>query len=194
MSQRDKGYYIGFLGSIAIALAFLMLMYALTFPIESKDSFVYMALLGVVGISMGFIMVGFRLQPSNFKHFTETLMWSGISFCLIYIVNRMVPVRIDIASPYGETMFSVLAGVAEELFFRVWLCTFIHKLTHSMWLSAGVSGGIWALYHINRYGGSMNTLLLIGIVGFIQGFILLYSRMADGPIFGHMLVNYIATA
>ena len=110
-SQRDKGYYIGFLGSIAIALAFLMLMYALTFPIESKDSFVYMALLGIVGISMGFIMVGFRLQPFDFKHFTQTLMWSGISFCLIYIVNRMVPVRIDIASPYGETMFSVLAGV-----------------------------------------------------------------------------------
>ena len=194
MSQRNGVYYIGFLGSIAIAAAFLMLMYALTFPIESKDSFVYMALLGVVGLAAGFAMVGFQLQPLDFKRFTQTIMWSGVSFCLIYLVNRMVPVHIDIAMPYGETMFSVLAGVAEELFFRVWLCTFIHKITHMMWLSAAVSGGVWALYHINRYGGSMNTLIMIGIVGFIQGFILLYSRMADGPIFGHMLVNYIATA
>jgi len=191
--QRDQGYYIGFLGSIAIALAFLMLMYALTFPIDSKDSFVYMSLLGVVVLAAGFAMVGFQIQPLDFKRLTMTIMWSGVSFCLIYLVNAWVPVRITIAAPYGETMFSVLAGVAEELFFRVWLCTFIYKFSHSMILSAGVSGGIWALYHINRYGGNMNLLFMIALVGFIQGLIMLYSRMADGPIFGHMLVNYLAT-
>lgn len=193
MTQQQKNTYtIGFLGSMAIVLAFLMFMYALTF--ETQGAFLYMALLGIAGLSLAFTMVGFHVGVFDFKRFGEALFWSAVSFGLIYLVNSMVPVRIDIGIPVNATLFAVLAAVCEELFFRVWLCTFTFKITQSMWFAAGLSGAGWALYHINRYGGSMNTLLIIGVAGFIQGWIMLYSRMADGPIFGHMLVNYLATA
>jgi len=166
-------------------------MYATTFNPENVNAFYVMVLLLIGGISLGVGMVGLRFEAFDTKRLFETVLWALLSFTMIFIVNRAVPVRIGI-SPVGETMFAILAGVAEECFFRLWLCTVTFKFTKSMVIAILVSSLSWTVYHIQRYGGNWNVLLIIFGAGCVQGWIMLQSQMGDGPIFGHMLVNAIA--
>jgi membrane protease YdiL (CAAX protease family) len=190
MSQA-KPYVVGFLGNIAVAFAILVFMYATTFNPENVNAFYVMVMLLIGGISLAVAMVGVRFETFNSKYFFETVLWSVLSFTMIFIVNRTVPVRIGI-SPVGETLFAILAGVSEECFFRLWLCTAAFKFTRSTLIAIIVSSLSWTIYHIGRYGGNWSVLLIIFGAGCVQGWIMLASRMGDGPIFGHMLVNAVA--
>jgi hypothetical protein len=190
-NRRQTPYTIGFLGNISIATAILVFMYATTFNPENVNSFFVMAFLIVIGAVFSIALVGLRFS-FDLKRIFESLLWGTLSSLMILLVNRVAPVRLGL-SPVHELLFSVLAGVAEEMFFRLWLCAWIHRITRSMVLGIGISSGVWSIYHINRYGANMNVLFIVFLAGCVQGWILLQSRLGDGPIFGHMVVNAIAS-
>ena len=184
-------YTVGFLGNMAIATAILVFMYATTFNPENVNSFYVMALLIALGTVFAVATVGLRFSLDT-KRLFESLLWGVLSSLMILLVDRVAPVHLGL-SPVNEFLFSVLAGAAEEVFFRLWLCTWTFRITRSTVLAVGVSSFVWSIYHISRYGANMNVLAIIFIAGCVQGWILLQSRMGDGPIVGHMVVNALAS-
>lgn len=192
-SQRQAPYTIGFLGNMALAAAVLVFMYATTFNPENVNSFYVMAFLIVLGTVFSMALVGLRFS-FDLKRLFESLLWGILSALMILLVNQVAPIRIGIGvSPVSEFLYSVLAGVAEEIFFRLWLCAWIYRITHSMLLAIGISSGVWSIYHINMYGANLGVLFIVFMAGCVLGWILLQSKLGDGPIIGHMVVNALAT-
>jgi len=188
----SKPYKIGFLGTMALVGAVLIFMFLSTFPSEHSNTLFGAVLMGVIGIAFAFIMVGLKVEPFQFADLVESVIWTGVSVGAIWIINATVPFNLDVA-PLSSRLFSILMGVFEEAFFRVWLCTFIDKVTKQAWLAIIVSSGIWSVYHLQRYGGAgLGTFLVIFMAGCILGWVMLTSKMGDGVIFGHALVNFLA--
>ena len=171
---------------------------------------------------------------------------------LLYLYGSMLN-----SSPLTMTSFIVLAGVAEEWFFRMFLCTWIYRFTHTAFLAVPISSLLWAVFHIGRVsgetvtadnlmfmgmfgiliagvvlsyifvgfrfepfntqrlfvtiiatvvsfvavyyvssvlavGGGFDYLLLVFLAGLPLGYITLLFKSADGPTFGHMLVNALS--
>jgi len=178
---------------MALATAVLVFMYATTFNPENVNSFYVMAFLIVMGTVFSMALVGLRFS-FDIKRLFESLLWGVLSSLMILLVNQVAPIRIGVGvSPVSEFLYSVLAGAAEEMFFRLWLCAWINQITHSMLLAIGVSSGIWSIYHISMYGANPGVLFIVFLAGCVQGWILLQSRLGDGPIIGHMVVNALAT-
>jgi hypothetical protein len=163
------------------------------------------------------------------------------------------------SAPLSNTSFAILSGVTEEWLFRMWLCAWIYKTTHSILLAVPVSSFLWALFHIGRVsgeltasnnimylsmfgmlmagvllsfifvgftvapfnfknlfgdlvaagasfisiyyvsslvpsglGGGFNYLFIVFMAGLPLGYLTLLFKSADGPTFGHMLVNFLA--
>lgn len=191
MSQRAP-YVLTFLGSMAVVTAWIIFMYATTFQIDA--GIMLSAVMFVIGgLALAHIMVGLKIEPFQFKRLLESLMWTAISAGLIYIVNSTVPFRLDVGV-MNTRLFSVLMGVGEECSFRVFLCAFIFKVTNNVWLATGISSASWSIFHIARYGGDTGAFFILFIVGLLLGAVIIYSKMADGVIFAHALINYIATS
>lgn len=176
---------------MAITSAIIILLYATTFK-EATTILLTAVTMLIVGLFMAFVTVGIQFQPFNTKQFFQTFLWTAMSFGAMLILNRYVPFKLqtDVALP--EKYFAVLMGVVEECFFRVWICGMIYRMLQSAWIAIGASSLIWSVYHISRYGGSFNILLLIFMCGCVLGASLIYSRNADSCIIAHGCVNWIA--
>jgi len=190
-AQQGKPYTVSFFGSISLVLAILMYLYATTFNPEEVQAFFTMLILLIVGVLLSFIMVGIKFIPFTFKSLSQDLVSTLGCFMSVYFLNRIVVAQIGI-SPMGELAFGILAGVSEEWFFRLWLCAWVHKITRSMLIAIFVSSFTWAIFHIARYGANMGLIWLVFFVGLPLGYFTLIYRSADGPTFGHMLVNFLA--
>ena len=190
--QKSKTVSVGFLGLLAIASAVLVFMFAQTFGVE-QTVFISAVLFLVIGIMFAWVMVGVQFNFFDFKNLFNDLFWTALSVGAVFIVNTSVPFRLEAQNPVGVRLFSVLMGVAEECFFRLWLCNFFFRISRSMVLSIVVSSGIWTIYHIARYQGQPSAFFVIFGAGCILGFVMLSSHRADAPIFAHGVVNYIAS-
>lgn len=191
MNVRERPYKIGFLGTVALIGAVLAFMYSTTFPSEHIWTIISAVLLCIIGLAFAFMMVGLKFDPFNMSHLVESIIWTAISVVAIWIVQKTAPFNL-VVSPISTKLFSVLMGVAEECFFRVGLTTVFYKMTNQAWLAIIASSGIWTVYHISRYGGSgIGVFLVIFMVGCVLGWVMLSSKMGDGVIFGHAIVNFL---
>lgn len=145
------------------------------------------------GILLTVVLVGVPKFPLfSLKSIMTDAIATGVSFIALYYVNLAMPIELGL-SPLGATAFAMLSAVAEEWFFRLFLCCWAYKITKSMLISVGSSSIIWALFHIARYGGNMSMIWLVFMAGLPLGFFTLYFRSADGPTFGHVIVNFLAS-
>jgi hypothetical protein len=166
----------------------MVYLFSTTYDPADVSHFFTMFLILLAGIVLSFIFVGFKLLPFNLKTVVVDLLSTAVSFISIYYLYQYVPVSFGV-SPISEQAFGVLAGVAEEWFFRMWLCAWIYKVTTSMIVAVPSSSFAWAMFHLARYGGNPAMLWLVFFVGLPLGFITLYFKSADGPMFGHMIIN-----
>lgn len=190
---QEKPYRVDFLGTMSIVVSLVIFMYALTFRAQTDTLFGAVLVLAL-GVLFASLLVGIKLNYKNLTGLTESLVWAGVASVAIYMVNRQAPFTLDV-SPISNRLFAVLMGVAEECFFRLFLCLFVFKVTKSTILALLVSSGTWAVYHTARYGGSgIGAFVIILLAGFVLGYVLLYSRQADGVIFAHGFINFLATS
>lgn len=190
---QQRPYTLGFLGTMAIVSALIIFMYGTTFESGVQATYVSAVVFLVVGLVFAYTMVGVVFQPFDLSGFMDSLIWACVSVTAIWMVNMSVPFTLTV-TPLSNKLFSVLMGVAEECFFRLWMVTFIHKFTGSSILAVGVSSGIWTTYHIARYAGQPSAFFVVFVAGLILGFVMLYSKRADGVIFAHAIVNFLAVS
>lgn len=193
-SLRFSGseYTVSFFGQIALVGAILVYLFSTTFNPAEANAFFTMILILIAGIVLTIALVGMpKFIPFNMKSLGSDAVSTAGSFIAVYEVNQVIPAQIGI-SPIGETSFAILAGVTEEWFFRMFLCTWFYKITKNIWISITVSSAIWAVFHLARYGGSPNLILIVFLAGLPLGFFTLYFKSSDGPVFAHMIINAIA--
>lgn len=194
INAPKQPFVIGFFGFMAIVSAFLILLFVSTFG-EQIPTLLTAVVLMLVGLFMSFITSGIKFEPLSAKQFFKTLMWTAMSFVAMLIVNKYVPFTIELSIPLSARYFGVLMGVAEECFFRVWLCGMIYRMgiggKYNPFIAIGASSLVWSIYHISRYGGSFNILMLIFFCGCILGASFIYSKQADSSILSHALVNWM---
>lgn len=195
--MTNKPYTVGFLGTFALAGAVLVYLFSTTYDPDAINAFFTMFLILISGVVLSYIFVGWRMAPLSFKNIMTDILSTVVAFIAILYVNSLVPVTLGV-SPIGETAFAVLSGVAEEWMFRLWLCAWIDKITKSKFIAILASSGIWAWFHLARASGygtlpvQWDYITLVFLAGLPLGFITLYFRSADGPTFGHMIVNALA--
>jgi len=184
---------IGFLGSMGIVGAVLVFMYASTFQPTVTDLLLSAVALLTIGLSLAYMLVGIRFLPFDLKHFGTSLIWTVFAVVMIFTVNRVVPFTLGV-SVLNLRWFAVLMGVAEECFFRLFLCGFIEKVSRSKIFAIVISAFVWTIYHIARYSGNPSALWIVLFAGMGLGFTLVQSRLGDGVIFAHAIVNFLASA
>jgi len=170
----------------------LIFMYASTFQPETINLLTAGVLLLVIGLVFGILMVGIAFKPFSFERLFESIIWTGLAFGIIYIVNKQVPFTLGV-QVLNVRWYAVLMGVSEECFFRLFLTGFVYRISHSKLLAIVLGAWVWTIYHMARYGGDTGALLVVLLAGFALGWVFLESKMGDGVIFAHALVNFIAT-
>jgi len=187
----QEKYRVSFLGTIALVGAVLIYLYSTTWNPETINSFFTMFLILISGVVLSSIMVGIQFVPFSFRSIVQDMLVTAGAFFSIYVVNSVVPLSVpDIGvNPLGNTGFVMLSGVAEEWFFRMFLCCWIYKFTRSVLIAVPISSFAWAVFHLSRYGANLNIIGLVFLVGLPLGYLTLLFRSADGCTFGHMIVN-----
>ena len=189
---NERSMQIGFLGTMSILAGLMIFMYATTFQPETTSILLSATILGLIGLVLAFIFGNVQFRGFDFSRFTEAVLWSAFCVALVWIVNRQVPFSLGV-SVLSLRWFAVLMGVMEELFFRLFLCTFVKKATGSDFFAIVISAFTWSIYHISRYGGSTSAYWVVFMAGLGLGFAMLKSRLGDSVIFAHGVVNYIAS-
>lgn len=191
-TPQQKPFSLEFLGAMAIVTALLIFMYASTFQPATIDLLTAGVLLLVIGTTFGVLLVGVQFKPFSFERLFETILWTALAVGIMYIVNRQVPFTVGI-DVLNARWYSVLMGVAEECFFRLFLTGFIYRISHSKFLAIVMGSSVWTTYHMARYGGDAGALLVVLLCGFALGWVFLESKIADAVIFAHGFINFLAT-
>lgn len=191
-TAQERPFSLHFLGTMTIMTALLIFMYASTFQPETINLLTSGVLLLVIGLMFGVLLVGVAFKPFSFERFFESAIWTGVAFGIIYIVNKQVPFSLGV-QVLNARWYAVLMGVAEECFFRLFLTGFIYRITHSGFFAIILGSGVWTIYHMARYGGDPQALFVVFLCGLALGFVFLASKLGDGVIFAHALVNFFAT-
>ena len=194
MTQPKQRFTVGLFGTLAIAAALLIFLWLLTFQApETLAALTTASFFLIGGLSLGYIMAGVQFEPFSMTRLVETILSALLNVVVIFYINSLVPLRFEF-TVIDPQLFAVLVGVAEECFFRLFLCGWFYRFTKNFFIAIGASAAIWAGYHIARYGGNMNILVVIFMAGCILGGTFLYTRSPDGSVLGHAVVNYIALA
>jgi len=194
LSSEPKKFTVGLFGTLAIVAALLIFLWLLTFQApEMLSPLVTASFFLVGGLSLSFAMVGVKIEPFMLERLVQTVLATVLNVVVIFYVNSLVPISFEF-SVVDPQFFAVLIGVAEECFFRLFLCGLFYRFTNSFLIAVFGSSAVWSGYHISRYGGDLSILMIIFMCGCVLGATFLYTRSADGGIFGHALVNYIALA
>ncbi len=193
----NKAPSVSFFGTVATAGAIILYLISASFTQSGTfDNSILMWSILISGIVLSAFFVGFIIMPFNLKNFLIDIIATIISLgCLLFVRSLFAPSVMSIQT----TTFLMLSGVAEEWFFRMFLCNWIDRhMPIPFIISVPISSFVWALFHLNVYGGATMTLasslsnpllIYVFMAGLPLGVITILTRSADGPMFGHMIAN-----
>jgi len=192
LPRRQKPILFDFVSMSLAVLAITLFVYASTFvgTTVAYQSLVAAFLL-ISGLTMAFLLA--RVRPDwhlDPKEWTSILMWTGVSMGAIFLVNLVRHLRFE-TTPMDPRLFSVLIGISEEVFFRVFLCAWLVLMVGEMF-GIFLNASIFALYHVFVYSQQPSALLIIFGAGLILGYVFVKSRRASPVMLAHCLVNLIA--
>ena len=194
MSASQSGFTLGLFGFLTIVGALLIFLWISTFQIpELLYPLMTASFFLIGGLALSLALSRLQVTPFRLSNFLMSIVSMVLNVVVIMYVNQLIPMRFEMAV-VSPRLMGVLVGVAEECFFRLFLCLTLYRFTGNLIIAVGVSSAVWATYHIARYGAAVNVWLILFICGCVLGGTLLYTRSADGSVFGHAVVNYIALA
>lgn len=125
------------------------------------------------------------------KEFAQVMTWTLISVGAIFMMNMTVKAQFEVY-PMTERTFVTSIGIAEEMFFRVYLTAWLISFTKNALFGIFLSSTAFTVYHLNVYGASLPSLAIIFGCGFILGYALWQTRRASPVMLAHGLTNFIS--
>lgn len=175
-----------------IVLALTIFIYASTYlESEAYRASVVAVVLMVSGLVLAILLCGVKIDLKlSIRELSATLDWTIIAVGAILIVNRVAPFTLNV-SPIPSNVFAVLMAVSEEVFIRVFLCTWFTMMV-GKWLGIFASSMVWMVFHFFTYGSSLRALMIVFGAGCLLGYTYIQSRRASTVILPHALINLIS--
>lgn len=158
------------------------------------------------GFSIGNAMNGgFKINPKFTADMSRSILYyMAISTSMFFLINitkemavsmnfvtdSFLPQNVALAI-IPVSMFAVVMGVSEELFFRYWLTKMFSNLKNN-WTGILVVGlGLFPTYHFWRYGPYLPLLAVTALCGVVLSWVYIRSGTPSAVILPHALVNYM---
>jgi len=129
--------------------------------------------MGLVGIVMAGLTVGIKWDVrSSITAMGQTIYLLGIACFATMLINALTQKFAKFETlPMPRSLFSVLLGNMEEVFFRGWLQSFLLVFTGSLFLAVIISSGCFGVFHGAVYGLDPVGILVVTLVSFLLGFV-----------------------
>jgi membrane protease YdiL (CAAX protease family) len=188
-------------------VAVLISIYLATY--QTTTLVLFPIILLVTGLVMEYSLerrgTGFKKEDSpdtttDRKEVASTGYWALLGFAGIMLSGYAINFTNYISSlsalavtNYDLILFSSLMAVSEEMFFRGFvleLCLVTFKVGE---IAVFASAGVFAVYHLARYGTQLESLVYVFAGGLILSFITWKSKRLGPSILAHVGNNVIAT-
>lgn len=185
---------LDFIFALLWPIGLLVFMYGGTFIgvatiAEKAVVAVVMLIGGTVGcLLFRCIMFDFHLDR---REFGSIMMWTLVSVGAIFMMNMTVKAQFEVY-PMTERTFVTSIGIAEEMFFRVYLTAWLISFTKNPIFGIFLSSTAFTVYHLNVYGASLPNLAIVFGCGFILGYALWQTRRASPVMLAHGLTNFLS--
>lgn len=185
---------LDFIFALLWPIGLLVFMYGGTFiGVSTLAEKAVVAVVMLIGGTVGCLLfrcIVFDYHLSR-SEFAQVLTWTVISVGAIYMMNIAVKAQFQ-AYPMSDRTFVVCIGIAEEMFFRVYLTSWLIGFTKNALLGILFSSIIFTVYHFQVYGTSGLSLLIVGGCGLILGYALWQTRRASTVMLAHGFTNWMS--
>lgn len=193
LPRRQKPIVFDFISISLVILAITLFLYSTTFRgTEIADLSMVAVVLLLAGLTMSFLVgkvrIDFRLSS---RESLDVLVWTGVSMGAIFVVNLVRHLKFEVA-PMDPRLFSILIGISEEMFFRVFLTAWLIMLVGEM-LGIMLGSSIWTVFHLFTYQTDPSALAVIFGAGLVLGYAFVKSRRASPVMLAHCSVNAVAS-
>jgi len=124
----------------------------------------------------------------------QIMIYTVFALIVLFFMNQNIEYTISLDTTTSVMLYTFSLAVAEEAFFRgciTDLC--LSKIKNSM-IALFVSAGIFAVYHLARYGNSESLMFFVLGGGLILNWIAFKTRRISPSILAHVIYNLIVVA
>lgn len=183
------------MSQMLIIIAVMVTLYLATFHLTSVILFPVILLLS------GFMLQFYTLrQIEMINHLTEertlasigyytALSLIGIALSGYFVQN--LPFELTGVDAY---LFGYLMAISEEQFFRGFITNFFLLKLKNPFLAIIISGAVFSIYHLARYGTQLEALIYVLLGGCILSWAAYRSRRLSPVMLAHAINNVIAVA
>lgn len=177
-----------------IVIAVMITLYLATYQLTS------LILFPVVLLFSGVILQFYIEKRIEYvDHMTEPRTLGNIAFYTIMAFFGIALTGFAVSNfPFELTgfdavLFAVLMAISEETFFRGFITNyFLYKLNHPA-LAIMLSGFIFGVYHLARYGADPSALIYVSLGGCVLAWAAYRSGRLSPAMLAHIINNVIAT-
>ena len=189
--------------SIVLTCASIMVELYLTWKYFGKDPYANYSLLllflGIIGIFGAYWLNPvklFDLKDYYLKDKVEGLKFlSLILITMVLVGSCMAFLNVTFRLALSTTdlyLYFLASAIIEELFFRMFLIGFFETKTKLKGVGIIVSAFIFAIFHFDAYGHSLEMMLAMFLGGIVFGIIYLLSKDITITMVAHLFINIIA--
>jgi hypothetical protein len=191
----QQKYRVGFFGTVALAGSVLLYLYGTMLESSPLKITAFVVLSGVAEEWL------FRMWLCAWIYkFTRTMLIAvpvSSAIWAVFHLGRVGGELTDVSSILYIGMFLLLlTGIVLSYIFVGFQVAPFNFKNFALDLVAAVASFI-SIYYISSIvpsgiGGQFNYLFIVFLAGLPLGYLTLLFRSADGPVFGHMLVNFLS--
>ena len=134
--------------------------------------------------------VNHMTEPSTLKNvaFYTIIAFFGIALTGYVVAN--LPFEL---TGFDALLFAILMAIAEEPFFRGFITNYLLLKLKNPSIAIILSGFIFGVYHLARYGGDHSALIYVSLGGMILSWAAYRSGRLSPCMLAHIINNIIAT-
>ena len=189
--------------SIILIFASILIEFYLTWKYFGKDPYANYSLLllflGIIGLFGAYWLNPvklFDLKDYYLKDKVEGLRFlSLILITMVLVGGTMAFLNVSFRLALSTTdlyLYFLASAIIEELFFRMFLVGFFETKTKLKGVGIIVSAFIFAIFHFDAYGHSLEMMLAMFLGGIVFGIIYLLSKDITITMVAHLFINIIA--
>ena len=182
------------ISQMLIVIGVMITLYLATYQLTSVILFPVILLFS--GVMLQFYIerkieyVDHMTEPSTIKNvaFYTIIAFFGIALTGYVVAN--LPLEL---TGFDALLFAILMAIAEEPFFRGFITNFLLLKLRNPALAIILSGFIFGIYHLARYGGDLSALFYVSFGGMILNWVGFRSGRLSPCMLAHIINNVIAT-
>lgn len=197
---RQDAISAAFIVYAALAVTFLA-----TYSTTTVVMFPFILLIGGLALEYRFSKRIGETPEDSFKRvpYTQIGLYAGLALVVMLVTGltvQYIPLAEIGSMPVWTDAFlyTTSIAVAEEIFFRGFITdallsyNFGRGLLNNNYFKLFLSGGVFAVYHLARYGTSVSNMIYVAVCGFVLSWVAWKTRRLSPSIIAHVFNNIFA--